>query len=147
MVTRRELRLTLSGRSVIEKIQVPTYTPKNVARYYSSAILANNCNQVLPALFMLRTLIEQYMQSIVGRDMQSIVGRGERDNATPLLEAYNATLDDAFKTRFPSFSVIYGNLSNALHSAAEDEKMFELQIREIDKHFRAKRSWEEDHRH
>ncbi len=67
MVTRRDFRLTLTGRSEIEKIQVPPYIPKDVARHYSSAVLAYNCNQLLPSLFMLRTLIEQYMQSVLGR--------------------------------------------------------------------------------
>src|SRR5712691_4788424 len=89
MVMRRDLRLTLTGRSEIEKIEVPTYIPKDVARHYSSAVLAYNCNQVLPSLFMLRTLIEQYMQSVLGR--------GKYKEADQLCSAYNATLDDRFK--------------------------------------------------
>jgi len=136
MVMRKDLRLTLTGRGEIEKIQVPPYIPKDVARHYSSAVLAYNCNQVLPSLFMLRTLIEQYMQSFLGR--------GKYKDADQLCSAYNATLDDRFKSRFPSLPVIYGKLSDALHAADEDAELFESQIREIQKHFRAKRSWEED---
>ena len=40
MVMRRDFKLTLTGRSVIEHVQVPPYIPKNVARYYSGAVIA-----------------------------------------------------------------------------------------------------------
>lgn len=138
MVTRVGLRLTLSGRSVIERVQVPPYIPKGIARYYSSAVYAHNCNETLPALFMLRTLIEQHMHVTVGR--------GKYNDADKLCEAYNDTLDATFKDRYPSIPAIYSRLSEALHEAREDDELFVSQRTEIEKHLRAKKSWDEDHR-
>jgi hypothetical protein len=138
MVTRVGLKLTLSGRSIIERVQVPTFIPKGVARYYSSAVIAYNWNEVLPALFMLRTLIEQHMRSTLAPAKYS--------DAPALCDAYNATLDDAFKGHYPSLPDIYSRLSEALHEAREDGELFVSQRTEIEKHLRAKKSWEEDHR-
>ena len=134
MVTRDELRLTLSGRSVIEHIEVPAYIPKNLRRYYSGAVLAYNCNQVLPALFMLRTLIEQHMRSVAGDGHKS---------GDALCDAYAKTLDDAFKKKFPSLGEAYDKVSDALHAAREDEKLFKEQRDRILPHFDALRLWQQ----
>jgi hypothetical protein len=130
------MKLTLSGRSVIEHIQVPQYVPKAVARFYSGAAIAFNCNQVLPGLFMLRTLVEQYMRSRLAP--------ATFETADKLCDGYNASLDVSFKSRFPSLPEIYGKLSDALHEARDDGDLFESQRREIEKHLSARKSWEED---
>ena len=134
MVMRRDFKLTLTGRSVIEHVQVPPYIAKDVARYYSGAVIAYNCNQVLPALFMLRTLIEQHMRSRLAP--------AEYENAIELCEAYQRALDDAFKEQFPSLPDIYGKLSDALHEAQENENLFESEIERIRRHLEALRVWE-----
>jgi hypothetical protein len=136
MVTRNGMKLTLSGRSVIERIQVPPYVTNALARFYSGAVIAHNCNQVLPGLFMLRTLVEQYMRAALAPETF--------ESADQLCGAYNASLDVSFKSRFPSLPEIYGKLSDALHEAREDSDLFESQLKEIEKHFRAMKSWEED---
>src|SRR5262249_37313620 len=51
-IKRDGARMTLVGRDPIEQILTPKYIPKSLASYYSSAVLAFNCNQILPALFM-----------------------------------------------------------------------------------------------
>jgi hypothetical protein len=130
------VKLTLSGRSVIEHIQVPQYVPKAVARFYSGAVIAYHCNKVLPGLFMLRTLIEQYMRLVLAPVTF--------ETAEQLCDEYNTSLDVTFKSVFPSLQKIYSKLSDALHEAREDCGLFESQIKEIDKHFRARKTWAED---
>jgi hypothetical protein len=121
---------------MMERTQVPTCVPKALARLYSGAIIAYNCDQVLPGLFMLRTLVEQYMRAALATETF--------ESADKLCDGYNASLEDTFKSRFPSLPEIYGKLSNALHEARGDSALFESQVKEIEKHFRARKSWEED---
>jgi hypothetical protein len=138
MVTRTGLKLILSGRSVMEGVQVPRYVDRAVARFYSGAVIAYDCNQVLAALFMLRTLIEQYMRlTLLPATFET---------ADDLCDGYNATLDVSFKGIFPSLPAIYSKISAAIHEAREDEDLFESQLKEIEKHFRAKKSWTDDRR-
>jgi hypothetical protein len=99
------MKLTLSGRSVIEHIQVPLYVPKALARFYSGAVIAYNCNQVLPGLFVLRMLIEQYMRIALAP--------ATFEAAEKLRDEYNASLDATFKSVYPSLPKIYSKLSDA----------------------------------
>jgi hypothetical protein len=129
MVTRKGLKLTLTGRSEFEEVKAPEYIPKAQRKYYSQARIAFNSGQILPALFMLRTLIEQFMRSVINDDAI----RGDE-----LCKKYNETLPEDFKRRFPSFAEIYGTLSDAIHRAAEDPPLFEEQLDRISRHFEAK---------
>jgi hypothetical protein len=139
LVTRKTkqdgVKLQLTGRSVFEQVEVPTYIPKEQAKFYSGALVAfNSGGQVLPALFMLRTLIEQHMRSQTGK--QEL--RGD-----DLCDEYAKGLDGGFKAKFPSFKDIYGELSNALHAAVEDEELFESERKRIESHFRGKQTFDE----
>jgi hypothetical protein len=130
VVARARNRLTLVGRFPIERIEVPAHFPKSVRSYYSDARLAFNSGQVLPALFMLRTLIEQFMRSKVGGTFK----RGE-----DLGRAYKATLPDDFKAKFSTLADSYESLSEAIHSANADPELFITQLGKIDEHFDARR--------
>jgi hypothetical protein len=130
LVAREHARLTLAGRFPIERIEVPRHFPKNVRAFYSDAILAFNSDQVLPALFMLRTLIEQFMRSKVAGDFK----RGE-----DLSKAYKDTLPEGFKAQFPTLADSYEALSEVLHSANADSDLFRAQLDRIDEHFDARR--------
>ena len=135
MVTRAGDRLVLSGRSEIENMPVPDYIPNGQRRYYSGAVLAFNCNQVLPALFLLRTLIEQHMRAALGEVVDFTIGE-------ELCAAYNVTLDETFKSQFASFADIYGKLSDALHRADENADLFKFELERIESHFDGKRTFE-----
>ena len=93
----RFTRLCLDLR-LTQSVIVPGYIPKPQWKHYSDAKLAFNCNQILPALFLLRTLVEQYTLFLVP---------GEYKAGENLCAAYNATLDEDFKARFPSFADVY----------------------------------------
>ena len=104
MVSRSGLKIQLVGRSEFEEIKAPDYVNKRERKFYSDAVIAFNCGQVLPAIFMLRTLVEQHMGRVTG--CSDINVRGDA-----LCDLYNGKLAEDFVARFPSFKVIYGKLS------------------------------------
>ena len=129
-VARKAEKLTLVGRSPMEKVEVPSFIPRDQRKYYSGAHVAFNSGQVLPALFMLRTFIEQYVRAVT--DASS-------DQADKVLEEYMAGLPDDFKSRFPSLKKVYSELSDAIHRADESESLFVDGSEKIERHFDAKR--------
>lgn len=128
LITRNGLRLTLTGRSQIEVIHVPRFIPQEIRDHYRAARLAFNCNQVLPALFMLRTMIEQHMRRAVGKQFD----RGEE-----LADAYNKTVQSGIRMEFPSLRAVYKSVSDALHEAREDADLFVGEIAKVERHLEA----------
>jgi hypothetical protein len=132
----------LVGRDPLETIEVPDALPKEYRKHFSDAIIAHNAGQTLAGLFLLRTFIEQYWLSLtlVPRS------RGARIAGDELGQAYNKTLPDGFKSRFPSLSEIFGRLSAALHSADADAVLFDSTATGITEHFDARRVFKLDAR-
>jgi hypothetical protein len=126
-------KLQLTGRSIFERIEIPDFIDKK-QEFYSQAVVAFNSGQTLPALFMLRTLIEQYMRAETGNED----ARGD-----DLCSKYGELLDDGFKQRFPSLKDIYDKLSDALHKADASDDLFKSEIQRIETHFHAKQVFEE----
>lgn len=60
MVRRDNLKLVLCGRAPMETVSVPQAVPKSVSNYYSGAVVAYQSGQTLAALFLFRTLLEQW---------------------------------------------------------------------------------------
>jgi hypothetical protein len=60
LVRRQRLKLTISGRSPIEPVDVPIVIRKPVKSFYSDAVVAHQSGQTLAGIFLLRTLIEQW---------------------------------------------------------------------------------------
>ena len=131
LIRREGLKLILSGRSPMEKVYVEKYLPKDQTKYFSDAIVAFNSGQVLPAKFMLRTFIEQYVRSLSKTP--------ETDKIDDLFDEYNAGLDEDLKRRAPSLRYIYEQLSTHLHAADETADLFTSAKEDIEKHFDAKR--------
>lgn len=129
LVHRVGVRLTLSGRAPIEHVAVPKVIPKVVSSYYSGGIVAHQSGQTLAGLFLLRTLIEQWVRSSGAK--------GER--ADEALEAYVATLPQDFKDRFPTLRSTYSEISQALHSANATGELFKRSVDSIVEHFEARR--------
>ena len=59
--------------------------------------------------------------------------------ADAVLDAYMPTLPDDFKGRFPSFRVLYADLSADMHTAKGDADLFDKARAEIAEHFDARR--------
>lgn len=140
LVRRADLKLTLAGRDPIETIEIPKVLPKEVAKHFRNAVLARNSGQMLPALFMLRTFIDQYWR--LWPDVKARVSKSPRPTGEELAEIYQAPLPADFKTRFPSLGDIYGRLSAAIHEADENEPLFEQSAAGIVKHFQARALFE-----
>lgn len=126
LIKRTGSKIQVVGRSEFEEVQVPTFIPTRQSRFYSQAVIAFQCGQVLPALFMLRTLIEQHMRAVTGSDKL----RGE-----DLCEEYTKQLGQDASGLVPSFKEIYSKLSDALHRADDNERLFESLREQICLHF------------
>lgn len=130
LVRRTGVKLTNSGRSPIEHVDVPGVIPKPIQKFYSDAIVAYQSGQVLAGVFLLRTLIEQWARWVVRQpDLQ----------ADEVLEAYMEKLPPDFKTRFPSMRSLYGDLSADIHAATGSSELFEKAQSVIVEHFEARR--------
>lgn len=128
LVRRQGTKLTLSGRAPMEHVPVPSVIPKSIAKYYSSATIGYQSGQTLAGLFLLRTLIEQWIR---------YSGAPEGYKADAALDWYMSHLPQDFKARFASLRDLYGGLSDAIHSAAEDEPLFNRTRSLIEEHFKA----------
>ncbi len=131
MVRRKNLKLTLSGRSPMETVEVPNFLPKNQHKFFSDSTVAFNSGQVLAAIFLLRTFIEQYVRPVNSKPRSRDIDA--------IFNDYSDALDIRIKEHSPSLKKVYEILSEDMHSATGSENVF-LQARaEIIEHFDAKR--------
>ncbi|HEX7181590.1 MAG TPA: hypothetical protein VF756_07080 [Thermoanaerobaculia bacterium] len=136
LVRREGLKLTLAGRSPIEHVNVPREIPRQVAKYYSGAVVAHQSGQTLAGNFLLRTLVEQWVRSFPpAAEMR----------AEEALDWYYRNLPEDFSQRFPSLRSIYEKLSSDIHAAGGDAKVFSDESARIVKHFDAWRVYELNH--
>jgi hypothetical protein len=132
-VVRREgPKLTLSGRTPIEHVDVPKVIPKSVATFYSGAIVAHQSGQTLAGIFLLRTLLEQY----------AYTKSTNPQSADDAIDQYMNGLPADFKARFPSFRDLYSALSVDIHTAKGSPSTFDDSISKIIKHFEARRLYD-----
>jgi hypothetical protein len=136
LVRRVGMKLTLCGRAPMEHVGAPSYIPKNQQRYFSGAIVAFQAGQVLPALFMLRTTIEQFVREQSGKPVNT------PEALAAAFDSYMKSLPEAFRSTFPSLSDWYARLSIALHSADASSELFDTSRFAIEKHFDARRIFE-----
>jgi hypothetical protein len=127
-------KLQIVGRSEFESVTIPEGIPEEQSQFYSQAVIAYQSGHYLAAICVLRVVIEQHMRSRVEKSATM--------KADKVCEAYLATLPDDFKSRFPSLKDIYGKLSEAIHKADANDKLFESQQAEIDRHFKALKLYE-----
>ena len=127
LVRRDRSKIQLVGRSEFEEVAAPASIPKGQKKLYSDAVVAFNSGQVLPALFLLRCVIEQYMRQTTKKTEKL---RGEE-----LCDKYAETLSEDFKQRFPSFKEIYSKISDALHTFDSNAPLFESQLEQAMLHF------------
>ena len=133
MINRLSNKLTLTGRSIIEFVEVPKVIPKDLKQYYSGAVVAFQSRQTLVGLFLLRVLIEQ---------QGYIVCKSKTLKADKAIEYYMKSLPDEVKASFPSFSELYSNLSFAIHNADENDKLFKDSLEKIQTHYEARLLYE-----
>jgi hypothetical protein len=130
MIRRHGLKLTNSGRSPMEYVNVPSVIPKKIRPYYSGSMVAYQSGQTLAGIFMQRTLVEQWAQSQVSSPPAQV---------DQVLDKYMETLPADFKARFPSLRSLYSDLSADLHKAEGNPELFQKAAKEIGEHFDARR--------
>ncbi|CAN7536562.1 hypothetical protein LJR130_003772 [Variovorax sp. LjRoot130] len=129
LIRKNGTKLTLCGRAPMEHVDTPKTIPDSVAKYYSGAMIAFQSGQTLAALFLLRTLCEQW----------ALLHAQPGDFADAAIEAYMATLPLNFKGSFPSIKALYSDLSEALHAARADDQLFAASAEVIRDHFEARK--------
>lgn len=130
LVRREGFKLILSGRTPIERVEVPTVIPKNIRKYYSDAIVAHQSGQTLAGNFLFRCLIEQWVISLAA---------AQPDSADKAIDEYMSGLPKDFNSRFPSLRTLYGELSVDIHRAVGSSDLHEKAQSQIVEHFEARR--------
>lgn len=128
LVRRTGGKLRLSGRTPMEHTEVPGEIPESMHKHYSDAALAYQSGQVLPALFMLRVAVEQWMRRWAEPG----------DRAEVAQRKYMDDLPEGFSEKFPSLPAIYGTLSEDIHAATGSRVVYEKAVADISKHFKAR---------
>ncbi|ROZ71478.1 hypothetical protein [Ramlibacter sp. WS9] len=129
VVRRHGGKRELTGRSPMEHVEIPAVIHKDIAKYYSGALLAYQSGQHLPALFMLRTACEQF-----ARKWAAPTARADE-----AMDRYMASLPEAFKSHFPSLKDIYSQLSADIHGAIGSSELFVQMTEKLVEHFEARR--------
>jgi hypothetical protein len=127
IVRRDGWKLSLHGRSPMEHVEVPKYIPKEERHLFRDAMIAAHGGKILAALFYLRVFIEQFARRVTGET--------ERRFGADLMEDYGKTLPDPHRGTRPSLKELYEKLSEPIHAAREDEKLFEAAREAIEHHF------------
>jgi hypothetical protein len=140
LVRRHGLKLRLVGRDPIEVLPAPTVLPKGVVKYYGDAQIAHHAGQTLAGLFLLRAFVEQYWRTL--QPVKDLIAALPRATGDEQGEAYQKTLPDDFKARFPSLKDVYSQLSAAMHEARPDAQVFANSNARIVKHFEARKLFE-----
>lgn len=122
-------KIILCGRSPMESVDTPAAIPEEASRHYANAVVAHQSGQTLSAIFMLRTLVEQWARLHAASDAYADVA----------LDAYMGTLPEEFNGRFPSLRALYADLSAAMHEARADEDLFKAGMSIVQQHFEARR--------
>ncbi len=130
LIRRQGSKLTLCGRAPIEHVAVPSVIPRSVRQFYSGAVVAHQSGQTLAGLFLLRTLVEQWVRQ------QTPDSEGRADE---VLEKYMQGLPQDFRDRFTSMRDLYSRLSGDIHEARGSSDLFGEAIDAVVEHFEARR--------
>ena len=134
LIQRKGVKISIHGRSPIEQFPVNKTIPKNQIKYFSDSRIAFNSGQILAAIFLMRTFIEQYI-----RDKVKNFDSREIDK---LFDQYSGNLPPDFNSRFPSLKSVYDRLSEDIHSATGSEETYSQAKVDIENHFEALRLFE-----
>jgi len=131
LIRRAGFRVSIEGRSPIEKVQRHPDLPEPYSVFFADSVLAFQCGQVLPAVCMLRVFIEQFVRS-----------RARNARWDVAIETYAASLPTEFRARFGTLSEQYGELSEAIHDAQVDAAQYERIRWSVEKHFVGRRAFD-----
>lgn len=124
LVRRQGHRLHICGRSPIEQLVTDNFFPEP-RKHLGNAILGFRCGQTLAACALLRVYIEQV----------AFASEGVPDGQQTIMDVYQAGLPDREREQLPSLRDVYSRLSDAIHTAREDDSVFEAALEDVRLHF------------
>ncbi len=127
LILRDGWKLSIHGRSPIEKVAVPSFIPKPESKWYRDAVIAMKTGRTLAAIYFLRTFVEQFARRVTKIN--------DKRSGDEILTEYGSTIPDPPRGSMPSLKEWYGKLSEAIHAANEDGEMLKSAFEEIDRHF------------
>lgn len=127
LIKRAGQKIAIQGRSPIQSVAVPTYIPKEEAKWYRESLIARNAGRTLAAIFYLRTFIEQFARRVT--QIQ------DRRSGEEILSEYNTTIPEPPRSSMPSLKQCYEKLSEAIHTANENADLLKSTIEDVDTHF------------
>ena len=128
LVTRRGLKLTLSGRSEFPIVEIPKTIPEEESDHFRKAVVSEFAGHTLAGLLYLRVYIEQYLRRVTGAK-----GRKRGDE---LGDLYRPLLHEDFPKTFKPLATVYDELSEKLHDADPSHEQFQSSKTDIERHFR-----------
>jgi hypothetical protein len=131
LVRREGPHLILVGRAPMETVDVPSFIPAHVRKFYADALLARHSGQILAANTLLRCLIEHWTKKTVSLEVNG--------DAQPLVEEYAYSLPPTFDTHFPTLTETYASLTKDVTSGTGSIETFDTAIEQITTHFDARR--------
>lgn len=126
-VRREGIKLTLVGRSHLYVPAISKAVPVEDVKHLRGALIASTTGNLLPALFMLRVFVEQYMRRIA-----KVSGRIRGED---LADEYARYLPDGFPSSLRSLKSIYEQVSECLHEANESQEIFDKCVNDTIIHF------------
>jgi hypothetical protein len=137
LLKRDGMDLYLEGRSPIEHVEIHQSLPKKEGKWFRDAIVAHQSGKTLAGLFYLRTFIEQFARRMTGT-------LNDKKSGDQIMSAYSDDLPDRVRDAAPSLKEMYEKLSEAIHGAKEDSKLFETAKEKIEEHFEFRRLYKLD---
>jgi hypothetical protein len=120
-------KLTLSGRSPMGEVEIPSAIPTKESGLFRDALIANSSGKTLAGLFYLRAFVEQFARRVL-RETRRRTGQD-------ILTEYGQTIPANVRDAMPSLADCYERLSIALHSAREDTELFDVIRGKVVQHF------------
>jgi len=131
IVRRENWHLILEGRSPMEEVDIPREIPRPESHLYKDSVIAMQSGKYLAAILYLRVFIEQF-----GRRQTGIY---ERESGEAILETYAKQIPEGKRGQMPSLKAQYEKLSAAIHSAKEDDAVYEACRVAVNEHFELRR--------
>jgi hypothetical protein len=127
LIRRVGWKMILEGRSPIEHVEIPDFLPKTEARLFRDAVVAAQSGKTLAGIFYLRCFIEQFARRLTGIS--------DKRTGNEILSAYQEQLPPQVRDHMPSLPSWYDKLSGPIHTASDDEAMFQEAQEQIVRHF------------
>lgn len=131
LIRRQMQKITLCGRSERLKFNIDKLIPAKLENIVEDAFSAANESDVYAGFYHLRTFIEHYIKDCLEMKID------EKIKGDELTERYNRSIGSKLKSKIPSLTSIYTDLSKYMHSRKGDKDNFDNIYEKIIDHLAA----------